>query len=388
MPLKAKFLQGYYDTPAIERLDYGTDVSRGDGRRRQEGQGVPRKGHPAADDGRGQQLVPRLQLAGPGRRQGHDARAGRAQSQAAPGAVDRHRLGGARRDLRARPGRGRAGPAAAVAVRLSRGRAVGVQSGGLPQGAGRQAVRRSLDEAKKLLAEAGYPDGRDATTGKPLVLNFDYQQSRRRPRRRCSTGRSSSSPRSACSSKCARPTTTASRTRRTRVSPDLLLGLARRLSGRREFPVHALRPQRQGADQRQRREHGELPEPGVRQAVREDEIPRRRPAEAEAHRPDDRDRAERRRLELRLLSQVRGGVSPVGRQRQADADHPQPHRLPAPRSRAAHAQARRMEPAGLVADSADPDRADRGHRAGVVCLAPARTRDRGAHAGRRAGAAS
>jgi ABC-type transport system substrate-binding protein len=37
-------------------------------------------------------------------------------------------------------------------------------------------VRRSLDEAKKLLAEAGYPEGRDAKTGKPLVLNFDYQQ--------------------------------------------------------------------------------------------------------------------------------------------------------------------------------------------------------------------
>ncbi len=35
-------------------------------------------------------------------------------------------------------------------------------------------VRRSIDEAKKLLAEAGYPNGRDATTGKPLVLNYDY----------------------------------------------------------------------------------------------------------------------------------------------------------------------------------------------------------------------
>lgn len=36
--------------------------------------------------------------------------------------------------------------------------------------------RRSIEEAKKLLAEAGYPDGRDAKTGKPLVLNFDYQR--------------------------------------------------------------------------------------------------------------------------------------------------------------------------------------------------------------------
>ena len=36
-----------------------------------------------------------------------------------------------------------------------------------------RAVRRSIDEARKLLAEAGYPDGRDAATGKPLVLFYD-----------------------------------------------------------------------------------------------------------------------------------------------------------------------------------------------------------------------
>jgi ABC-type transport system substrate-binding protein len=34
-------------------------------------------------------------------------------------------------------------------------------------------VRRSLQEAKTLLAEAGYPNGRDAKTGKPLVINYD-----------------------------------------------------------------------------------------------------------------------------------------------------------------------------------------------------------------------
>ena len=37
-------------------------------------------------------------------------------------------------------------------------------------------VRRPISEAKALLAEAGYPDGRDAKTGKPLVLNYDYQR--------------------------------------------------------------------------------------------------------------------------------------------------------------------------------------------------------------------
>jgi ABC-type transport system substrate-binding protein len=33
--------------------------------------------------------------------------------------------------------------------------------------------RKSLDVAKKLLAQAGYPDGRDAKTGQPLIIYFD-----------------------------------------------------------------------------------------------------------------------------------------------------------------------------------------------------------------------
>ncbi|NTV95112.1 MAG: ABC transporter substrate-binding protein [Thiobacillus sp.] len=33
--------------------------------------------------------------------------------------------------------------------------------------------RKAIAEAKRLLAEAGWPGGRDAATGKPLVLNFD-----------------------------------------------------------------------------------------------------------------------------------------------------------------------------------------------------------------------
>jgi ABC-type transport system substrate-binding protein len=36
------------------------------------------------------------------------------------------------------------------------------------------AVRRPIEDAKRLLAEAGYPDGRDAHSGKPLVLNYDF----------------------------------------------------------------------------------------------------------------------------------------------------------------------------------------------------------------------
>ena len=35
--------------------------------------------------------------------------------------------------------------------------------------------RKSIDMAKSLLKEAGYPDGRDVKTGKPLVINYDSQ---------------------------------------------------------------------------------------------------------------------------------------------------------------------------------------------------------------------
>jgi len=37
-----------------------------------------------------------------------------------------------------------------------------------------KVVRRDIAEARQLLAEAGFPDGRDAKTGKPLVINYDY----------------------------------------------------------------------------------------------------------------------------------------------------------------------------------------------------------------------
>ena len=35
-------------------------------------------------------------------------------------------------------------------------------------------VRRPIEDAKELMAEAGYPNGRDAKTGVPLVINYDY----------------------------------------------------------------------------------------------------------------------------------------------------------------------------------------------------------------------
>ncbi|HEV8691538.1 MAG TPA: ABC transporter substrate-binding protein, partial [Ideonella sp.] len=37
-----------------------------------------------------------------------------------------------------------------------------------------KVVRRSIEEAQQLMVEAGYPGGRDAKTGTPLVINYDY----------------------------------------------------------------------------------------------------------------------------------------------------------------------------------------------------------------------
>jgi ABC-type transport system substrate-binding protein len=34
--------------------------------------------------------------------------------------------------------------------------------------------RRPIEDAKKLMVEAGYPNGRDAKTGRPLVINYDF----------------------------------------------------------------------------------------------------------------------------------------------------------------------------------------------------------------------
>lgn len=44
---------------------------------------------------------------------------------------------------------------------------------------GGKLQRRSIEQARALMVEAGYPEGRDAKTGKPLVLNYDYQRAMR-----------------------------------------------------------------------------------------------------------------------------------------------------------------------------------------------------------------
>ncbi|MCF8209446.1 MAG: ABC transporter substrate-binding protein [Rhodoferax sp.] len=175
VPLKAKFMQGYYDSPAIERLDYGTDmiVAMGDSKEkeqefREKGIKLPTtieannwyigfnwldpvvgKGSSPLEAERNRKLRQALSIAIEWEE--HIAIFEKGQGVPAQGPLPPS-LFGFRED----------GPSGFNPVVYQRG----------PDG---KPVRRSIDEAKKLLAQAGYPEGRDGKTGKPLVLNFDYQ---------------------------------------------------------------------------------------------------------------------------------------------------------------------------------------------------------------------
>lgn len=175
VPLQAKFLQGYYDSPAIERLDHGTGyiVAMGDDKKKEKefkekGIKLPTtveannwyigfnwldpvvgKGNSPEQAERNRKLRQALAIAIEWEE--HIAIFERGQGMPAQGPLPPS-LFGYRED----------GPAAFNSVVYRKG----------PNG---KRVRRSIDEAKQLLVEAGYPDGRDVNTGKPLVLNFDYQ---------------------------------------------------------------------------------------------------------------------------------------------------------------------------------------------------------------------
>ncbi len=78
------------------------------------------------------------------------------------------------------------------------------------------APRKSIEEAKKLLAEAGYPDGVNAQTGQPLVINLDTTSAGVGSKARLDWLRKQFDRRSTCNRWCAAPTTTASRTKSAR----------------------------------------------------------------------------------------------------------------------------------------------------------------------------
>jgi ABC-type transport system substrate-binding protein len=175
IPLKTKFFQGYYDSPVIERLDVGTeylvemtDSKDKDAEYRRKGVRLPTTieannwyvgynmldpvvgwGKTPEERARNRKLRQALSIAIDWEEYVQIFEQG--QGMAAQGPLPPG-LFGYRED----------GPAAfnPVVYRTVDGR----------------IERRPIEDAKKLLDEAGYPDGREATSGQPLVLNFDYQR--------------------------------------------------------------------------------------------------------------------------------------------------------------------------------------------------------------------
>ncbi len=170
-PMTAKFLQGYYDMPQFERGEPGTAMQV------------------AIDDdtGRARELVAhKIQLpttlqvglwyygfnwldpvVGAGRNP-EEAERNRKLRQAIAIAFDFEEYIQIFEDNRARPNMGPVVPGLFGANAVKFNPYVYDMVDGKPR-------RKSIDEARRLLAQAGYPDGRDAVSGKPLVINFDTQ---------------------------------------------------------------------------------------------------------------------------------------------------------------------------------------------------------------------
>ena len=175
-PLRSKFTQGYLDVPEIERSDWGPDFladadDSDEVRQRFEARGMrfPKSIEPQnwylgfnwLDPVVGKGDTPEQQLKN------------RKLRHALSIAIDWEE--GYGRVFTQRAGEAAHGPLPDGVFGSRHGSAAGMNpvTHKLVDG---KVVRRSIDEAKGLLAEAGYPDGRDARTGKPLVLNYDYQR--------------------------------------------------------------------------------------------------------------------------------------------------------------------------------------------------------------------
>jgi len=176
VPYKAKFVQGYLDEPEVERVDWGPDFladanDSDEVRKRYEERGfqfpqtvdisiwylgfnmldpVVGKGATAEEDERHRKLRQAVSIA-------IDWEEGYGRIFIQKGGVAAH------------------GPVPAGLFGSRHGTPEGYNPITHKMVDGK-VVRRSIDEAKQLLAEAGYPDGRDAKTGRPLVLNYDFQR--------------------------------------------------------------------------------------------------------------------------------------------------------------------------------------------------------------------
>lgn len=176
VPLKAKFVQGYLDVPQIERTEYGVeyalDMADSDAVRREyteKGFRLPQEaglsnwylGFNWLDPVVGRGDTPERRLKN------------RKLRQALSIAIDWEEYA---RVFPKKGGDTAMGPLPAGLFGSRQGRPEGFNpvTHRLVDG---RVQRRPLDDAKALLAQAGYPDGRDAASGRPLLLTYDYQRS-------------------------------------------------------------------------------------------------------------------------------------------------------------------------------------------------------------------
>ena len=387
VPQQAKFLQGYYDSPGhrAARLRHDVSSSKWSDDKKKDKE-FSDKGIKLPTTIEANNWYIGFNWLDPVVGKGDNARAGRAQSQAAAGAVDRDRLGGTHRDLRARPGRCRAGPAAAVALRLPGRWAVGLQSRGLPQGsptasrcAARSTRRRSCWPRRAI---------RTAATPRPAS-------------RWCSTSTTSQS---------ATPGVKALLDWYTKQFAKIGVQLEVRATDYNRFQDKMNKgsvqiffwgwladypdaenflfllygPNSKALTNGNGENNTNYQNPEFDKLFEQMKYPRRRPAEAEAHRPDDRNRAERTPSGASATSRRR--PPPIhqwisnGKPTQIIRNHIGYLRLdPELRTRKlAEWNQPVWWPIPLLAIGVA-----RRHRAGVVRLAPPRARNRGAHAGRR-----
>jgi ABC-type transport system substrate-binding protein len=337
IPIWNKFLQGYYDVSGItvrQLRPGGTDVRDGEPRLSEEmerqgirlqtsvGTSVSYMGFNMLDPVVGTRATirnPRASCVWPSRLR-----------------LDQEENISIFRNGRASRHRGRFRPASSASSKARAGinRYVYDWVGGEPR-------RKPLEAAKKLLAEAGYPDGHRQQEGHTLIVYFDStlagagakatsdwlikqfrqdQSAARRTQHRLQSF----------------PGEDAQRHR-----AALLLGLERRLSRPGEFPVSV--PQQAGQGQIPGRERIQLRERGVRQAVRSHARHAERARAPGGDQRDAGDAAPRCALGVRLPSQGIRARASVDLQSQADQDGQQRDQVSEDRSGVARSPAHGME---------------------------------------------
>ena len=173
VPLKAKFRQGWYDVPEIERTDHGVeylvDMDDSESVRREytaKGFKLPKVvdlsswylGFNMLDPVVGRGDTPERQAKN------------RKLRQALSIAIDWEEF---TRIFPKKGGETAMGPLPAGLFGSRHGTTAGVNAV-THRVQGDEIRRRPVDDARQLLAQAGYPDGRDAQSGRPLVLNYDF----------------------------------------------------------------------------------------------------------------------------------------------------------------------------------------------------------------------